>query len=885
MATIKLNEIAKRLGNPSLRGRMNGTVLALQFLPDAYNAEKCAGADARLVDPNGYKSAMARFVTGNLQSNKSNRGHTELTQSLLDHLGSKTNTFTCRDGSEQSYYESMRANIGRLTDDPNHCTLNGDNTVWALADDLYESEEPVFRKIADAVVRKKNAEEWTDALFLLTLAAIFTRAKDLVQLSHLWEEERIAAPAPEMVCLTAKEAGAAAGTIPEVEYRLEPPLVDGYIHGYPEEAEQILKVLQEPGGNKVALSGMSGVGKSSLAAEIARQYKMDGKRVLWMDFKGNLRDTLCDDRNLAIRGLYRMNYRHKPDDYFRMKLEILQRQVKPDTLIVFDGWNHADKNLDELLRGDYPMLITTQDEQLDHRLTMIRIEHFPKESDRLALFRYKYGRDIAGEELEMVLKLLERWNYHTYATCLLAEAMRANPTMLTGVCADAQSGVLSAEADPMTAICPGLYEFVFTKSFPEEVRPQVLHLLRNLALLPESGVTRTQFGQWTGLTRQEDWALLQELLDRRLILLDPWTDTIHLHSMLVTLVLHDPGDGAWCAGLTEALVAACAKAPDAPYSKKLQLLEAVQSVYDRTAELRGTCVAETHREIGIRLGELLEMLGRYRESAEVFRILREKEENPEMQAFLYSGEAQGCIRSGNLEYGWFCALEGLERGGASRQLQGRLCRNLCECARFLRDYAAAVSYGNEAVRLLADCADERACRDLGWAYYHLGYALYMQDKRNESERCFVSAMAQFEKVGEASSRLYAEEMLSQLAMLDGHIGKALKHIGRSRATLLHCVGDRHVDYGRNLLYEGNIWRMAGDAEAAEKSFEEAFKLFDDLGCAQAEAAAEALHRDCIIRDIWAQDFAAVDVADIRAQNSVLCDRAEDRRPEVLCTGE
>ena len=893
MAVVKLNEIAKRLGNPSLQGRMNGTMLSLQFLPDAYDAAKCRSKEAGLVDPGSYKSAMARFATGNLQSNKNNRGHTELTQSLLDNLSSKANSFTCRDGTVRSYYESMREKIGRLVTDPNHFPLTAESSVWELTDTLHTSPEPVFRNIADAITKKKNAGELTDALFLLTLAAIFTRPKDLVQLSHLWTEamsppgQPRPEPAGESVGATAQGRSLA---VPEVEFRLNPPVVDDYIDGYQEEAEQILKALQEPGGrNKVALSGMSGIGKSSLAAAIAHRYQMDGKKVLWMDFKGNLRDTLCDDRNLSIRGLYHVNYWKTPDDYFQIKLEILQRQAGPDTLIVFDGINRTDKGLEQLLRGEYPVLITTQHEQLDHRLTPVRLEHFPDASRRLELFCRKYGRDITGTDLEMVLKLLERWQYHTYAICLLAEAMRANPTILENIRAASQTGSHLSEKDPMAVICPGLYEAVLTKSFDEDTFPQVLYILRNLALLPESGIPRALFGQWIGFgEKQAEWTCLQTLTDRRLVLQDRCTDTIHLHGLVAALVMQDPGDGTWCSGMTEALFAACERAPESSCEEKMQLLEQVRAVYARTADLEGGCFPTIHRNAGICLGGLLELLARYEESAGVFRSLQERAQDGVMRAFLRAREAQNYIRAGNLEDGWKCAWEEYERirpltGAAPteplRRVYSRLCQSLCECARCFRAYAESAMYGREA----DGCAYEaQSVRELGWAYYQLGCTLYVQGELPESTVCIEQAAGQFEVIGEEYPQIYTEEMRSQMDMTDGRMEEALKHICQSREILLRCVGDRHVDYGRNLLYEGNICRMAGDEEAAEKAYAEAARLFADLGCfARSDAAEQALLEHCIILDVWPQDFVAVDADKIRAERDGLCDCVGEMPPEVL----
>ncbi len=188
MMPIGLDDIANKLGLSCFAGRESRTPtdFALHFLPDAYNSERC--------DKHTWLSAggMGKFTTGNLQishtkngENKT-RGYAKLTKSLLSNLSSKDKKFTDLNGKDHFYYESMRTKIDELATDRRK-PLTAESAVWELIDTLSNDEE-VYQEIATAISKKKDENQFTDALFLLVLTAIFSLPKDIQKLSYLWKD-------------------------------------------------------------------------------------------------------------------------------------------------------------------------------------------------------------------------------------------------------------------------------------------------------------------------------------------------------------------------------------------------------------------------------------------------------------------------------------------------------------------------------------------------------------------------------------------------------------------------------------------------------------------------------------------------------------------------
>lgn len=629
-------------------------------------------------------------------------------------------------------------------------------------------------------------------------------------------------------------------------------LVATQINGY---ADEILEVCNQMSqhNNKAALVGMGGVGKSELAKAIAASCSELFTTVLWVNFSNSLLETVTNDNAFSIWGCSRENYPKDTDrQYFERKMRILKALSDRHVLIVIDGFNTSeDPDLEDLLSGEYAVLITTQYQPTAGNLPTFEITHFKDETKQLALFREKYKRRVEDTEVEDILAMIRSWKGHTLGICMLAATMREkrlSPKEMRTLLCDKQDS--ATEHSLTSKIRSDLHKVFHLNNLSADEQ----YVLQNLTLTPESGISIREFYEWLDI---HDYTIIESLIERNLIIHDSYADTIHLHSMIVDLLLPTLSNSGCCTNLVNNLAATCKNAFDCAYMRKLELLGYVQSVYDKTANM-----PEMHLTTGMQLGNILEMLGKYNESADVFKQLREITSSGSLRVVIDSKIAHGLLLAGNLKEGPRVALEGhkafqkLQKEQVDKQAQRAdnwLLQRLCEYYRWIGYYDMAEAYGNDSVSLLQNESKEDAW-DIGWSKYHLAYALLAQGKIVECKQHLNEAISLFDEISSEYSSAFALELLGQALMLDGDYIKALDLTVTAGGILHKSLDPNHADCGRNWMFQGNILRRAGREKEALQCYTNAINVFRVSHKVKANLLEALLDNNEIILDLWGKAF-------------------------------
>ena len=631
-----------------------------------------------------------------------------------------------------------------------------------------------------------------------------------------------------------------------------PVLIATQIDGYSDEILEICNQLSQH-NNKAALVGMGGVGKSELAKTIAVRSSELFKTRLWVNFSNSLLETITNDNAFSIWGCSRENYPKDTDrQYFERKMRILKAIADRHVLIIIDGFNIAeDPDLDDFLSGEYAVLTTTQYQPMAGNLPTFEITHFKDEAKQLALFREKYKRHIEGAEVEDVLAMIRSWKGHILGICMLATTMREkrlSPKEMRTLLCDKQDS--ATEHSLISKIRSDLHKVFRLNTLSADEQ----YIMQNLALIPESGISIKEFHEWLDIC---NYTIIESLIERSLVIHDSYADTIHLHSMIVDLLLPTLTDSACCSNLINNLAAACKNAFDCTYMRKLELLGYIQSVYSKTDYM-----TEAHLIAGMQLGNILEMLGKYDESANVFRQLREITSSGSLRVVIDSKLAHGLLLAGNLKEGHRVALEGheayqkLQKEQIDKQAQRAdnwLLQRLCEYYRRVGRYDVAEAYGNDSVGLLQNESKEDAW-DIGWSKYHLAYALLVQGKREECKQHLNEAISLFNEISSEYSSAFALELLGEVLMLDGDYIQALDLTVTAGGILHKSLDPNHADCGRNWMCQGNILRRAGRKKDAQQCYMKAVDIFRISHSTKAKLIEGLLDNDEIILDLWGQAF-------------------------------
>lgn len=627
-----------------------------------------------------------------------------------------------------------------------------------------------------------------------------------------------------------------------------PDLIAARVNGYAEEAEAVCDQLSQY-NNKAALVGMGGVGKSELAKAIAADSADMFSIRMWVSFSNTLQETIVSDNTFSIWGCNREDHLKDTDrQYFERKMRILKSIADRRVLIIVDGFDVTDDpDLDNLLSGEYAVLITTRNIPAAGNLPTFRISHFKEEEKQVALFQEKYKRNIAPEEMDDIRAMIRAWKGHTLGICILASMMRERrilPGEMRTLLYD-KSG--HAAGHSLTDIIQKNFNTIFA---PDHFSELEWHIMQNLALVPESGIQIREFCNWIEI---DDYSIIESLIDRSLVIHDSYSDSIHLHAIIVELILPMLTDSSCCIRLLTKLMQACDEAFNCTYLRKLALAEYIQTAYHRTA-----IWPEVQTEVGKRLGDMLRLLGKGVESAVYFKKLRSMTDCAASHVWFDSKISHGLLLGGCFEEGHQTALSGYrtfqellpeQLDWETRRAGNWLLQRLCEYYRWTGDYAAAERFGKDGVALLSD-QGKKASWDIGWTKYHLAYALLFQGKLSLCKQHLTDALALFEYVGSQYSYGFVLELMGMVSMAEGDYSEALTQTISAGKLIGRLLAPAHPDCGRNWLCQGNIYRTMGNEKEAQRCYKNSVTAFRGAHDQKADFVAELLDNNEIILDIW-----------------------------------
>lgn len=317
------------------------------------------------------------------------------------------------------------------------------------------------------------------------------------------------------------------------------------------------------------LYGMSGIGKTELAKKYAALYQNSYDVILFLDYQGSLRKLICDE--ILLTHCKRVYINGKPEDdkeYFSRKLKAIWGISSERILFIVDNFNVTkDPELKEFLKGNYCVLFTTQTDFSENgfrTLPICAFEQFgtPKPAASLlpplgkfmsfsindlqepgmtlAFFQQNYGREFPKEDLPMVQQILSMFDGHLFVLELIAKQMRVSrmtaEEMLDflknkGIYATKE---LEKVRHYSSNVPQAVYEYVKHMVSSQQLTPEEQYILKNLALLPVSGVIDRNLKTWCEL---ENYEVIEQLISKSLIRCDRDNGLLFLHPLIRELIL------------------------------------------------------------------------------------------------------------------------------------------------------------------------------------------------------------------------------------------------------------------------------------------------------------------------------------------------------------
>ena len=309
------------------------------------------------------------------------------------------------------------------------------------------------------------------------------------------------------------------------------------------ELAQIAQMME--GYNKLFLQGMGGIGKSELAKVYALKNRERYDTVLFAAYRTTLQDLLICDPAFQISTLPRAcdeAGRLETDEaYFGRKLRWLQENTDEKTLLIIDNFDtDADPDLESFLGGAYSVLFTTRNDFEEFGLPVLHLREMDAETEQLELFRHYFRRPVPPQQLPVVRQILSQVGGHTLAIEIIAKFMshrRVQPDKMLSILQ--QEGVHAMTTGTVSrgfGTAQSGYDNIRQLFRLHGLTEQELYILRNLSLVPLTGLDTVVFGE---LCELEDYMDIDELIRRSWVRHDPMLDTIALHPLIREVVLKE----------------------------------------------------------------------------------------------------------------------------------------------------------------------------------------------------------------------------------------------------------------------------------------------------------------------------------------------------------
>lgn len=594
--------------------------------------------------------------------------------------------------------------------------------------------------------------------------------------------------------------------------------------------------------NKVVLVGMGGMGKSEIAKMFIKRHAQEFDVVRWVPFDGSLVKTLASDTALPIEGITRDDWKSDSDEeYAARKLHILETIADRKVLLIIDNYDvQGDEWFTRLCEGEFGVIFTTRYHQSGSGIREIEIYPMTDENELLELFRAEYKRVISPEEENSVREIISFLEGHTLSIRLIASAMQARrikPDKMLEMLKENSAGL--KENSKLADLIYGRLKRVFSLS---SLSAEELFVMKNLSLIPMSGIEVETFSDWCGA----DYDEIDALIDKNWIVHDPAADKIHLHPLVTDLMLEElEKDPDCCDELLQNMAEAFLNTFRHSYAERQQKVDFVNTVCSR--------LPETHPFFAkmqlIKADTVMSSVG-FSAAIELYQKLWES--RPESidlaeicgklaHALALSGDVQGCYDIA--AEGWEMTKDIPMEDMTNNQgyWRGQITKRLLCSARDMGDYGTALQWAETALAHSERFYTTTLEEDRGWVLWHLARTYYLRGETGDLEKgeeLVKEADSLFKKDNDEWSRSFCYGLLGLIRVKQGNFEDALANIKTYMDILLPKNGPEHYDIAQGYEWYAEVYKAMGDFEKAADSYRKAIEIYEKRDAAARKENAQ-----------------------------------------------
>lgn len=195
-----------------------------------------------------------------------------------------------------------------------------------------------------------------------------------------------------------------------------------FLTGRDYEMEQLRQWFIRQKRNCLLVTGIGGIGKSSLVRSYVTAHRMDFDTILYLNYYYSLKQTITDDEQFGINTVEK-NEKENTDDYFSRKLNTVQKliQSKEVVLIIDNFCVDGFEGIDELLKLNWKVILITRSNIKIDEYDNIHIGAIREKKNLYVLFEGYLRRQIEKDEYPYVDSVIQRIQGHTLVLELIAK--------------------------------------------------------------------------------------------------------------------------------------------------------------------------------------------------------------------------------------------------------------------------------------------------------------------------------------------------------------------------------------------------------------------------------------------------------------------------------
>lgn len=268
------------------------------------------------------------------------------------------------------------------------------------------------------------------------------------------------------------------------------------------DAEMVkLKEWTEQEQRCLFLTGMGGIGKSSLVRYFLSAERENFDTLLYLYYKSSIQDLITDDTNLQVNTL-EQEAEETGQDYFQRKLRKLKRLLfgKRSILVIDNFHGEITADFQKILDVGWKVLVISRTVPPSDNYAHVSLEALHKKEDLYLLFEQYAGQRIGEDETGCLDHLIEKVEGHTLALELIARQIRksqltfaeAERLALTSGFSDIAPEKIRFEKDNETR-AETIQNIILTVFSCQEDNLEKKRILKSLSLFGQEGASIDMF--------------------------------------------------------------------------------------------------------------------------------------------------------------------------------------------------------------------------------------------------------------------------------------------------------------------------------------------------------------------------------------------------------